>query len=95
MEPETVTLTTPFQRLMYERSLAMEAELTAVGAAAADGRGLADLEEATVRQVAALGRDALEEALRARVAEIEKKGARRAAAPAAADATRRGRGRAP
>ena len=78
----TFRITSPLQRLLVEKALAMAQELEAVGAAATWGQVFDRLEEAAVQTGRALTAAALEQATRQHVEAQEKK-RRSAAVPAA------------
>jgi hypothetical protein len=90
-----IEVTTPVEVILVEQALAMARELEAVTDAAPDGQVLASGEAAAVRCGRELTRRALEAALQRQADAVEQKGLPRAPAPAAGDATTRGRRKKP
>lgn len=94
-ERTTLVAETPLQRLLMEKALAMAQELERVGAAAADGCVLEELETLAVARGRDFTRAGLEGALQREVDALEKKlrgiGRVAAASSGVTKAARRGR----
>jgi hypothetical protein len=83
MSPRTFRTHTPLEALLVEQALLLARQLQATADAAPDGQVLARVEQAALPAGRELTRRAVEAALQSQAEAAEKKGRRRAAAPAA------------
>lgn len=83
MSPRTFRTRTPLEALLVEQALLLARQLQATADAAPDGQVLARVEQAALPAGRELTRLAVEAALQGQAEAAEKKGRRRAAAPAA------------
>jgi hypothetical protein len=90
MTPADLDSLTPLQRTIVERALALDRELEATAGSAPDGQVIDRCESLLLGTGREFLRQTLEDALQARVDDLEKKGRPAGPAPVARRATTRG-----